>query len=320
MEPRLAFLCQEQVVDVMRAAFWLKNNRNQNDFIDLPSGMRIVLEKWEFNYPLLVKLNQVFSTLTLTGLSINSRPVAQDLDDVIICPPIPDPPGFRDFSAFEQHVQAVRSRRGLEMVPEWYEFPVFYFSNHNALLGHNWPLPKPKQTAALDYELELACIIGKGGRDISVAAAEKHIAGFTILNGWSARDLQRREMKAGLGPAKGKDFGASLGPYLVTRDEFENLKVGKSYNLTMLARRNGQELSRGNAQDLHYSFAEMIARASDGVELYPGDIIGSGPVGTGCILELQPEHTGGWLQVGDTVELEIQGLGKLTNPIVAYDS
>lgn len=320
MEPRLAFLCQGQAVDVMRAAFWLKDHHKKTEFIDLPSNMRNLLEDWSSNFPLLRELGQAFSTINLYGLTINNRPIAHALDDVVIFPPIPDPRSFRDFYAFEQHVKTARSHRGLAMVPEWYQFPVFYFSNQNALLGHNWPLRKPKHTDALDYELELACIIGKGGRDISVEKAEQHIAGFTILNDWSARDIQREEMKVGLGPAKGKDFGTSLGPYLVTIDEFENTKVDKSYNLTMLARRNGQELSRGNAQDLTFSFGEMIARASAGVELYPGDIIGSGTVGTGCILELQPENAGGWLQVGDTVELEIQGIGKLTNTIIAYDS
>lgn len=320
MEPRLAFLCQEQAVDVMRASFWLKEHRNRPDFISLPSNMRNLLEEWSVNFPLLKQLEQTFAAIKMAGLTINGRALAHSLDDIVIFPPIPDPPAFRDFYAFEQHVKTARSHRGLEMVPEWYEFPVFYFSNHNALLGHEWPLQKPKYTTALDYELELACVIGVGGRDIPAETAEQHIAGFTILNDWSARDIQRREMKVGLGPAKGKDFGSSLGPVLVTIDELENLKVGKSYNLTMIARRNGVELSRGNAQDLYYSFGEMIARASEGVMLHPGDVIGSGTVGTGCILELQPENAGGWLQVGDVVELEIQGIGKLVTPIVDDDS
>jgi len=320
MEPRLAFLCQGQAVDVMRAAFWLKDHHKKTDFIELPSNMRNLLDDWTFNFPLLKELGQVFSTINLYGLTLNSRPIAHALDDIVLFPPIPDPPSFRDFYAFEQHVKTARHHRGLEMVPEWYQFPVFYFSNHNALLGHQWPLRKPKNTTALDYELELGCVIGKGGRDIPAEHAEQHIAGFTILNDWSARDIQREEMKVGLGPAKGKDFGTSLGPFLVTIDEFESVKVGKSYNLTMIARRNGVELSRGNAQNLYYSFGEMIARASEGVELFPGDVIGSGTVGTGCILELQPENAGGWLEVGDTIELEIQGIGTLTNSIVAYDS
>jgi 2-keto-4-pentenoate hydratase/2-oxohepta-3-ene-1,7-dioic acid hydratase in catechol pathway len=232
---------------------------------------------------------------------------------------------FRDFYAFEEHVRNARRQRGLEVPPEWYRFPVFYFSNHRALIGHEWQLPAPTHGQWLDYELEIACIIGRQGRDIAAADAEQYIAGYTILNDWSLRDLQKEEVKVGLGPAKGKDFATSLGPYLVTPDELEDRRSAKGYDLAMTARVNGREVSRGNWKDIHYSFAEMIACASQGVALYPGDVLGSGTVGTGCLLEVgthfadgAPIGSGadGWLGPGDIMELEVERLGVLRNKIV----
>jgi fumarylacetoacetate (FAA) hydrolase len=228
---------------------------------------------------------------------------------------IPAPRSIRDFYAFEAHVKTARARRGLDMILEWYKFPVFYFSNAHAVYGPDDVIPYPKRTACLDYELEVAALIGKRGMDIPVEEAEAYIAGYTIMNDWSARDIQREEMKVMLGPAKGKDFATSLGPWIVTPDELEDRRSGKGYDLQMVARRNGVEISRGNWNTLYYSFAEMIARASEDVMLYPGDVIGSGTVGTGCILELGPENVGGWLQPGDVIELEIERLGVLRNVI-----
>lgn len=236
-------------------------------------------------------------------------------DDLVWAPPVHPATSFRDFYAFEAHVRAARARRGLEMVPEWYDVPVFYFSNANAFLGHDAPLSPPPGAEWLDFELEVAAVIGRGGRDIPVEDAEDHIAGYAILNDWSERLVQRVEMKVGLGPAKGKDFATSLGPCLVTPDELEDARSGKGYALTMVARVNGDTWSEGSWADLHWSFGEMIARASRGVDLLPGDVIGSGTVGTGCILELGPENTGGWLKPGDVVELEIERLGVLRNRI-----
>ncbi len=231
---------------------------------------------------------------------------------------------FRDFYAFEAHVRTARARRGLAVPPEWYSFPVFYFSNHRALIGPEAELRAPQHGQWLDFELEIGCIIGRAGQDISAAQAEQHIAGYTILNDWSLRDLQQEEVKVGLGPAKAKDFATSLGPYLVTPDELEDRRCGKGYDLAMVARVNGREVSRGNWKDIHYSFAEMIARASQGVALYPGDVLGSGTVGSGCLLELgthfadgAPIGSGvdGWLGPVDSVELEIERLGVLRNRI-----
>lgn len=234
--------------------------------------------------------------------------------DVALLAPIPKPPSVRDFYAFEAHVIAARRRRGLDLVPEWYQFPVFYFSNHQAIAGPDALIRRPAASTALDYELEVACVIGKEGRDIGAEEADSYIFGYCIMNDWSARDLQREEVKVGLGPAKGKDFATSLGPYLVTKDELERYRAGGRHELEMVARVNGAELSRGNLRDLHYTFGDMIARASADATLYPGDIIGSGTVGTGCILELGPEvHR--WLETGDVVELEVTGLGLLRNTI-----
>lgn len=231
-----------------------------------------------------------------------------------------DPPSFRDFYAFERHVINARRRRGLEMVPEWYEAPVFYFSNAASILGPDAHVRKPAETNELDFELEIAAVIGKPGRDIPVEEADTYIAGFMILNDWSARDIQRQEMKVGLGPAKGKDFATSIGPFLVTPDELADRLLpdrtrGNVYDLTMTAAINGQEISRGNANEMHWTFAELIARASQNTLLRAGDLIGSGTVGTGCITEF-PTGTYPWLQIGDIVRLEIESLGALENTIV----
>jgi 2-keto-4-pentenoate hydratase/2-oxohepta-3-ene-1,7-dioic acid hydratase in catechol pathway len=232
-------------------------------------------------------------------------------------PPIVRPPAFRDFYAFEQHVKTARTRRGLEVPPAWYEVPVFYFSNHNALIGHNAVVHAPAGSTELDYELELGVVIGHGGRDIAPARAWEHVFGFTIINDFSARDLQRKEMSVGLGPAKGKDFATAVGPWLLGRGEFENRIAGERLTLEMSARVNGRGLSRGNVASLHHSIPQMIAFASRDVELFPGDLIGTGTVGTGCILELGPENTGGWLKPGDVVEFEIERIGVLRTRIVA---
>jgi fumarylacetoacetate (FAA) hydrolase len=247
---------------------------------------------------------------------------------------VPRPRTIRDFYAFEAHVKAARARRGLDMVPEWYEMPVFYFSNPNAIYGHEAEIPYPAATNALDFELEVAVVLGRGGRDIPVDEADEYIAGFTIMNDWSARDIQRREMAVGLGPAKGKDFATSLGPWLVTPDELADRREpappraspaglpaaqgkgggaprGYHYWLEMVARIDGREVSRGNLADLYWTFAEMIAYASRNCDLHPNEVLGSGTVGTGCLLELGLP----WLQPGQVVELEVERLGVLRNTI-----
>jgi fumarylacetoacetate (FAA) hydrolase len=240
------------------------------------------------------------------------------LSEVTLLSPIPEPPSIRDFYAFEQHVKTARAKRGLGMIPEWYEVPTFYFTNNGALYGHEQPVPYPVGSNELDIELEIACVIGREGKDIPVEEADAYIAGYTIMNDWSARDFQRTDMKLGLGPGKGKDFATSLGPWLVTPDELATRRTGhgasERYDMTMLARINGKEISRGNFNQIHHSFPQMIAWASRNVRLRVGDVLGSGTVGTGCLLELGTEvHP--WLQRGDEVELEIEGIGILRNRI-----
>ena len=231
-------------------------------------------------------------------------------------PPVPQPHAFRDFYAFEQHVKTCREKRGAKVAPEWYEVPVFYFSNPGSLIGKNASVYAPRGCVELDFELELGVIIGKGGKDIAPERAWDHVAGFTIINDFSARDLQRKEMAVGLGPAKGKDFATGVGS-LVTLDEFKDvIDADGRVNLWMRALVNRKELSRGNAKSMHYTWPQLIAQASRDAELYTGDLIGSGTVGTGCILELGPENTGGWLKPGDVVELEIERLGVLPNTVV----
>jgi len=231
-------------------------------------------------------------------------------------PPILRPSAFRDFYAFEQHVRTARAQRGEEMNPAWYELPVFYFSNPNSFIGDNDGVFAPAGSTELDYELELGVVIGKRCRNVTPAQAWNCVAGFTIINDFTARDLQRAEMPIGLGPAKGKDFATGMGPTLVTRDEFADKISGETVSLQMHARVNGRELSRGNSSFLYHTFPRMITHASRDADLFPGDVIGSGTVGFGCILELGAENTGGWLKAGDLIELEIERLGILHTRVV----
>lgn len=258
--------------------------------------------------------------LALAGARALRQPIdVLSLGDVHLRPPIPRPPAFRDFYAFEQHVRTARKRRGLEMDPDWYELPVFYFSNPYAFVGPGDDVSVPPGCTALDYELETAAIVGRGGVSLTPAEAESFIAGFTILNDWSARDLQQREMRLGLGPVKGKDFATSLGPFLVTPDELEPSRGEIAYDLTMTARVNGREYSRASLADLYWSFGEMLAYASRGTRIEPGDVVGSGTCGTGCILELSFLHgtdSYPWLKPGDVVELGVDHLGTLKNRVV----
>ncbi|HWQ13776.1 MAG TPA: fumarylacetoacetate hydrolase family protein [Roseiflexaceae bacterium] len=249
------------------------------------------------------------------ALSIGGAEMLLPLDEVRLLAPLPRPPSLRDFYAFEEHVAASYRLRGRPVPVNWYSFPVFYFGNHAAIYGPGDDILMPR-TRRLDYELEIACVIGRAGRDIPEEDAEEYIAGFTIMNDWSARDIQQEEMSVGLGPAKGKDFATSLGPWLVTPDELEPYALSDGrYDLEMTAAVNGVQRSHGNLRDIYYTFAQLIARASQDATLYPGDVLGSGTVGGGCLLEL----TGGegpWLYPGDEVELAITGLGTLRNRVV----
>ncbi len=255
-----------------------------------------------------------------------------DIEEITLLSPIPNPTSFRDAYAFRQHVETSRRNRGAKMIPEFDEFPTFYFSNHNSIFADREKIElMPDHFERLDYELEFAIVIGKGGKNILSKDADKHIAGFCILNDLSARRLQMEEMRLNLGPAKGKDFANVLGPYLVTPDELESKSIdtpfGKKYDLNMKCFVNGELLSEGNTRDMNWTFAEIIERVSYGTELFPGDVIGSGTVGTGCLLELNgtakrenPDYTERWICEGDEIEMQIEGLGKITNKIVKANS
>ncbi len=243
--------------------------------------------------------------------------------------PVPNPTSCRDGYAFRQHVAAARRNRGVPMIPEFDQYPIFYFTNHNAIQGPGEIVCMPDHFQKLDFELEIAIVIGKKGRNILAKEADEYIAGFMIMNDMSARTLQMEEMLLNLGPAKGKDFSTVIGPWLVTPDELaQHLvpakagHVGNNYNLSMKCWVNGQEVSQGNVADMDWTFAEIIERCAYGVDILPGDVIGSGTVGTGCFLELNgtkllndPNAQTQWLQDGDVVEMEIAGLGILSNTI-----
>jgi 2-keto-4-pentenoate hydratase/2-oxohepta-3-ene-1,7-dioic acid hydratase in catechol pathway len=231
-------------------------------------------------------------------------------------PPILAPPTFRDFYAFEQHVGTMWKRRDMEIPDAWYRLPIFYFSNTSEMRGPGDPVWAPRGSAELDYELEVAALIDTPVSDLDAARGTEAIGGYTILNDWSARDLQREETTVRLGPAKGKDFASSVGPWLVTPDELADARSGKGYDLAMTATVNGTELSRGLWSSAHFSFGEMVERASADVRLRPGDLLGSGTVGTGCLLEIRDEILGRYLEPGDTVTLTIERLGELTAPVV----
>ena len=241
------------------------------------------------------------------------------LDTATLLAPIPRPPTVRDFYAFEQHVKTARRRRGLEMDPDWYELPVFYFSNPTAVVGSHDDVPVAPGTQQMDFELEVACVVGMPGRDLSPDRAGRHIAGFCVMNDWSARDIQRREMKLSMGPVKGKDFATTLGPVLTTPDELEPFRKAKAFDLLMTATVNGEEYSRAWLAEIYWSFEEMLAYASRGTEVVPGDVMGSGTCGTGCILELSlvdGEDRYPWLNAGDEVSLHVEQLGRITNRVV----
>ena len=241
-------------------------------------------------------------------------------ESVSFISPIINPTSLRDAYAFRQHVEAGRKSRGLEMIPEYDKFPVFYYGNHNAIGGSGQVLINKNQSKKLDYELEVAAIIGKRGKNISVSDADDYIMGYTIMNDFSARHLQKEEMKLSLGPAKGKDFLTTLGPYIVTKDELDDKCItgefGNRYDLNMYAYLNGDLLSKDNFKNISWTFAQIISRISDGTEIYPGDVIGSGTCATGCLLELnQTNKTNIWMNDGDEIKLVIDKMGSLVNTI-----
>ena len=289
----------------------------------LPKNMRAFLEGGEAYMEAAKKLD---ANLPSEG--------AVDENAVKLEAPIPNPTSCRDGYAFRQHVAAARRNRGVPMIPEFDSYPIFYFTNHNAIQGPGEILCMPDHFQKLDFELEAAIVIGKKGRNITAAEADNYIAGYMIMNDMSARTLQMEEMLLNLGPAKGKDFSTVIGPYFVTPDELEPYKVpakaghvGNSYDLNMKCWVNGVLVSEGSVGDMDWTFAEIVERCAYGVDILPGDVIGSGTVGTGCFLELNgtgllndPNFKPQWLQDGDVVEMAITGLGHLSNTIVKDSS
>lgn len=309
---RLGLLIRENVIDLQ--------NEAKDLGINLPKDMLSLLNEWEKNFRL---VKTVYNELIQSEKYLIETPKR-------LLSPIPNPPSCRDGYAFRQHVAAARKNRGLEMIPEFDQYPIFYFTNHNSVFGEGDIEVEIDHLDKLDFELEWAVIIGKRGKNIISTEADSYIAGFTIMNDFSARTLQMEEMKLNLGPAKGKDFATALGPWLVTPDELEKnvilTEFGNKYQLEMSARHNGIEISKGNTSDMNWTFAEIIERASYGVEIFPGDVIGSGTVGTGCYLELNgtrarlakekgEEYLPVWLKDGDIIELEVENLGILKNKI-----
>ncbi|MBP6591218.1 MAG: fumarylacetoacetate hydrolase family protein [Chitinophagaceae bacterium] len=295
---------------------------------DLPNSMNLFLNYWEDYFP----VAQAGEILLKEGTRTSNRGVL--LSEVQLMAPVPFPTSCRDGYAFRQHVAAARRNRKVEMIPEFDQYPIFYFTNHHSIQGPGEIRCMPDHFEKLDFELEAAIVISKHGRNIKAEEADEYIGGLMIMNDLSARRLQMEEMLLNLGPAKGKDFSTVIGPWLVTMDELEEYVVpckenhtGKSWNLSMKCFVNGKQVSDGNLADMDWTFAEIIERASYGVDLYPGDVIGSGTVGTGCFLELNgtgklndPNYVEQWLQPGDVVDMEIGQLGKLSNSIVAEET
>jgi 2-keto-4-pentenoate hydratase/2-oxohepta-3-ene-1,7-dioic acid hydratase in catechol pathway len=269
--------------------------------------------------PTLIEILGSPSAIAAAEASARTSPAERvPLDEVRLHAPIPVPPSVRDFMAFEEHVVTSSKAMRLDLDPLWYEIPAFYFSNPAAIRGPYDDVAISPGCAAFDYELEIAAVIGTPGSDIAAADAERHIAGYTVLSDWSARDLQGREMRLNLGPAKGKDTATSIGPVLVTPDELEPYRAGNAYDLAMTASVNGKPYSAGNFSTIFWNFGALIEHASRGTQLRTGDVIGSGTVGTGCILELSLTHGSDaypWLQPGDTVTLSIEHLGEIITRI-----
>ncbi len=244
--------------------------------------------------------------------------------DLLFGAPILRPPAFRDFYGFERHVATMWQRRGGEVPEAWYRLPVFYFSNTSEIRGPGEPVWAPAGSTELDFELEVAAIVDTPARDLSAQRAGEAIGGFMILDDWSARDLQRDETTVRLGPAKGKDFATSIGPWIVTPDELADVwpaeATGPTLSMTaeVVSPSGGVVVvSRGSWADAHFAFADMLARASADVRIRPGEVLGSGTVGGGCLLEVKDETLGRWLEPGDEVILRVERLGELRTPIVA---
>lgn len=325
----------------MKLATYLKDGQDHlgmivNDLLydldalhpELPNSMAMLLNYWADYFP----VAQAAQQQIINGLAGNYIGNTWQQNNMLA--PVPYPTSCRDAYAFRQHVATARRNRNVPMLEAFDQYPVFYFSNHNSIFGPGNIVCMPDHFEQLDFELEAAIVICTPGKNITATTADHHIGGLMIMNDLSARRLQMEEMLFNLGPAKGKDFATVIGPMLVTLDELEQYETstpanhtGKCWDLAMTCAVNGEQVSAGNLKDMHWTFAEIIERCSYGAQLFAGDIIGSGTVGTGCFLELNgtgklndPTFKEQWLQPGDIVDMEITGLGKLSNTIVKDDS
>lgn len=325
----------------MKLVSYLNDGRDQLAFLvdgqlfdcdalhpELPNSMNMFLHYWEDMYPIAQKVDAAIKS----GKIGNEQGIT--LEEVQLLAPVPFPTSCRDGYAFRQHVAAARRNRKVEMIPEFDQYPIFYFTNHHSIQGPGEIRCMPDHFEKLDFELEAAIVICKQGRNIPAEEADQYIGGLMIMNDMSARRLQMEEMLLNLGPAKGKDFSTVIGPCLVTLDELQQYEIpckeghtGKNWNLPMKCWVNGIQVSSGNVGDMDWTFAEIIERCAYGTDIHPGDVIGSGTVGTGCFLELNgtgklndPDYVEQWLQAGDTVEMEIEGIGRISNTIVAEES
>ncbi len=325
----------------MKLVSYLNDGRDQLAFLvegllfdcdllypELPNSMNMFLHYWDDMYPIALQVNAAIKS----GRISNEQGLP--IEGIELLAPVPFPTSCRDGYAFRQHVAAARRNRKVDMITEFDQYPIFYFTNHHSIQGAGEIKCMPDHFEKLDFELEAAIVICKQGRNIPAQEADSYIGGLMIMNDMSARQLQMEEMLLNLGPAKGKDFATVIGPCLVTLDELENFEIpckeghtGKSWNLPMKCWVNGVQVSSGNIGDMDWTFAEIIERCAYGVDIHPGDVIGSGTVGTGCFLELNgtgklndPNYKEHWLQENDVVEMEIEGLGRLSNTIVRDES
>ena len=315
--PQLAFLVNDVLYDTDTI-----NN-------ELPNTMAMFLNFWDDYMPIAISAEKQIKE----GM-LGKRAATINYNKAEVMAPVPFPTSCRDGYAFRQHVAAARRNRKVDMIAEFDQYPIFYFTNHNSIQGPGNIVCMPDHFKKLDFELEAAIVVCKSGRNIKAAEADEYIGGLMIMNDMSARTLQMEEMLLNLGPAKGKDFSTVIGPMLVTLDELEQFEVpckpnhtGKAWNLNMKCWVNGIQVSQGNVAEMDWTFAEIIERASYGTNVFAGDVIGSGTVGTGCFLELNgtgklndPNYQEQWLQDGDVVEMEIDELGKLSNIIVQDES
>jgi fumarylacetoacetate (FAA) hydrolase len=313
LDLELAFLAEEQAAGRATEPHVLEKRygRGMLGIIENQDTVLPVVRAWEAR----AKAGDLPAT-------VNGEALLHPYGAKLLLSPIPNPPSTRDGYAFRQHVMTARRNRGLEMIPEFDEFPVFYFTNHHAVVGSGPVKVRKRHLEKLDFELEVAVVLGRGGSDWTLQQADDAIFGLCIMNDWSARVLQMDEMKLSLGPAKGKDFATGLGPVLVTLDELADVTTktekGLQFDLRMQCWVNGVQLSDGNVNQMNWTFAQILERASYGVEMFPGEVIGSGTVGTGCLLELNGSGItkNQWLQLGDEVVMEIDRLGRLVNTVV----